>query len=593
MGFNGVRRDLRRLGEDRNVDKQTSIIVIAAAVLIAGALSLSQFVGENPAEEMGNTTIHRQQTEEFHKTLDTLLSNEKRDRKTLHGAMETTLGGLDSILEGTPEQIADAQAELDDLLEEKANRIATAKEPLEAAQAALSTASQDELRFHGQAMGRVIPSEKDRCGTDGCGGDCGGCDADQVCYENWCRDTAECAGKACGNDGLGGVCGECEGEGICTRDQVCVAPDEDVMTTYCEPECRRNDFTNVERSKVVTRAKNPKDVPGSFGWGVEFFDSVGALDTYITAAQAQLKSIEAVVAAHEARDTQILGKEAAVEQAKANVQTAKDEEKAGKASLKALKKGLKDTKKEVKAAGLEESPAVAAAEAALAAQGESNAAKKQEIKDLKAAVKAAFGEVASLRKVHKAAGKEAKKAIEGHPHMLDMVNRYQATSAEWKAAEATKAAAQATVGAATEAFSVLEAAIIAEFFPKNAAAVLAQMTLSLPAILVGDRVEVHDIEDLNDLLGLPVMEDPGPMLAAVKTLSGERAGALTALQARMVAATALEEDVQQLVEWTETLETQVETLTELALLPAALAESDARVRSLREAVIVERARHAN
>ncbi len=63
------------------------------------------------------------------------------------------------------------------------------------------------------------------CGSDGCGGSCGGCSGGMVCnYAGQCVEEgeceADCSDKQCGNDGCGGSCGTCS-EGVCTSDGQC------------------------------------------------------------------------------------------------------------------------------------------------------------------------------------------------------------------------------------------------------------------------------------------------------------------------------------------------------------------------------------
>lgn len=64
------------------------------------------------------------------------------------------------------------------------------------------------------------------CGSDGCGGFCGGagnggdCPLDQTCNNGVCC-KADCNGRQCGDDGCGGSCGTCNADQACTRYQQC------------------------------------------------------------------------------------------------------------------------------------------------------------------------------------------------------------------------------------------------------------------------------------------------------------------------------------------------------------------------------------
>ncbi|MFZ4579909.1 MAG: hypothetical protein ACOYOB_16085 [Myxococcota bacterium] len=53
-----------------------------------------------------------------------------------------------------------------------------------------------------------------KCGDDGCGGTCGGCDGDSVCSQGACVDPCSpepiaCQNNTCGDNGCGGSCGSC------------------------------------------------------------------------------------------------------------------------------------------------------------------------------------------------------------------------------------------------------------------------------------------------------------------------------------------------------------------------------------------------
>ena len=60
------------------------------------------------------------------------------------------------------------------------------------------------------------------CGPDGCGGDCGACEAGFACSEEGlCGESCSpnCGGIACGPDGCGGSCGDCGGGAACISGQ--------------------------------------------------------------------------------------------------------------------------------------------------------------------------------------------------------------------------------------------------------------------------------------------------------------------------------------------------------------------------------------
>ncbi len=68
------------------------------------------------------------------------------------------------------------------------------------------------------------------CGSDGCGGSCGTCKANEVCQGGACLCVPNCTGRDCGPDGCGGTCkpgcatgvpcldtGKCAQSGPCTK----------------------------------------------------------------------------------------------------------------------------------------------------------------------------------------------------------------------------------------------------------------------------------------------------------------------------------------------------------------------------------------
>ena len=67
------------------------------------------------------------------------------------------------------------------------------------------------------------------CGGDGCGFECGRCDASERCDREVgaCLCVPDCSGRVCGDDGCGGSCGGCQGTDHCEGGQ-CAA---------CEPDC--------------------------------------------------------------------------------------------------------------------------------------------------------------------------------------------------------------------------------------------------------------------------------------------------------------------------------------------------------------------
>ncbi|MGB0588255.1 MAG: hypothetical protein ACPGU1_01125 [Myxococcota bacterium] len=70
------------------------------------------------------------------------------------------------------------------------------------------------------------------CGPDGCGGDCGSCEAGQLCAKNSCVAEADCTmtcedeGAVCGTV-CGNTCGTCADAEVCSTDLLCVTAPQD------------------------------------------------------------------------------------------------------------------------------------------------------------------------------------------------------------------------------------------------------------------------------------------------------------------------------------------------------------------------------
>ena len=76
------------------------------------------------------------------------------------------------------------------------------------------------------------------CGTDGCGGTCGVCQADWSCNaEGTCINCVpNCIGLTCGVDGCGGVCGVCPDEWFCIDPGICMECLPDCVGKQCGPD---------------------------------------------------------------------------------------------------------------------------------------------------------------------------------------------------------------------------------------------------------------------------------------------------------------------------------------------------------------------
>lgn len=84
-------------------------------------------------------------------------------------------------------------------------------------------------------------------GSDGCGGNCGACDAGQVCISGRCLQspcTPQCDGKECGDDGCGGQCGFCPEAKLCVPSSGLCQTFQDCnhLRPQCSPGCGSSEF---------------------------------------------------------------------------------------------------------------------------------------------------------------------------------------------------------------------------------------------------------------------------------------------------------------------------------------------------------------
>jgi hypothetical protein len=112
------------------------------------------------------------------------------------------------------------------------------------------------------------------CGPDGCGGDCGSCDAGQLCAKNSCVAEADCTmtceteSAACGNI-CGDSCGACTDAEVCSTDLLCVpAPGG---SDNCTDTCSSTGAVcgEVCGTSCGTCAEGETCTSGSCGAGVE------------------------------------------------------------------------------------------------------------------------------------------------------------------------------------------------------------------------------------------------------------------------------------------------------------------------------------
>jgi hypothetical protein len=118
-----------------------------------------------------------------------------------------------------------------------------------------------------------------KCGSNGCGGTCGTCEAGWTCdsASSKCTCTPDCTDKTCGSDGCGGLCGagDCDDGISCTND-VCLdgSCQNDLLSGWClvAKECLEKDEQSVVEPCKYCDPVNPYSLT-SFQNGKDCGDS--------------------------------------------------------------------------------------------------------------------------------------------------------------------------------------------------------------------------------------------------------------------------------------------------------------------------------
>lgn len=111
------------------------------------------------------------------------------------------------------------------------------------------------------------PSCSDReCGSDGCGGSCGECDADHECEDGIFECVPDCWGRECGDDGCGGSCGDCASFESCSDGSCVCVPDcdgKDCGPDGCGGSCGNCDVAEDCSGSGVCEPEECNPVDGS------------------------------------------------------------------------------------------------------------------------------------------------------------------------------------------------------------------------------------------------------------------------------------------------------------------------------------------
>jgi hypothetical protein len=281
-------------------------------------------------------------------TLERALAKEDRNRLRVSEMASVWAGRIGRFIAGDPFAVDEAQRKLAALQSELAEQLTAeearleppkaalkaAREALEAAEAALAKATRLDAEMSGTL---ATGSQGDRCGSDGCGGDCGTCEWSEVCYELVCRCIPECAGRECGRDGCGGVCGT----GRCSSGYACsdVGRCQQIETkTECRANCRSLPAGPVD---IPVRTKD-YSARTERRWNPQKLGSLDDAKAYLAVLKRRKSELDGFIAGSDVLDNQLAGIQSKLATTKTEqtelTGTLASEKKAHSAAAKAVKK---------------------------------------------------------------------------------------------------------------------------------------------------------------------------------------------------------------------------------------------------------------
>ena len=259
---------------------------------------------------------------------------EHRNRLLLTGA--SLKNYVEDIRVGDAHSIKRTKEELDKLTEEyEAELVAIGRDKM--------TEKQEQVRSKAAALdafaGQVaIASHGERCGSDGCSGNCGFCSYDQVCFKLICRCIPQCKDKQCGSDGCGGVCGtgSCKTDLRCSEDGKCVVRGTEKI---CNPTCKKLPTGPLDK---VLSTKDYSASPKS-SYTSENISSIELLEEYLNIVKTKADDVSRKVSSI----SQITGDS---QQFKEEIELLETELKSLKSQIKTLTKDVRARKKKLRRA---------------------------------------------------------------------------------------------------------------------------------------------------------------------------------------------------------------------------------------------------
>lgn len=436
--------------------------------------------------------------------------------------------------------------------------LAEAKEELEAAQDA----------YAGYSGRFLVAPEKKRCGDDGCGGDCGSCEWDEVCANRYCRCLPSCNGKMCGDDGCGGVCGdgECGTGRYCSEDRKC-------LSTPTETECRKSCRGIPEGLVTVTRSVKDHGFSSKRSYDPWRVGTLSELEEYRKTLGNRMVELNGLIAGSASLSQSKDETQAKLDAAKGTLNTLLEEHKTLKKDLATATKEARKLKDEAKVAA---EANVAALQTAASDKGSHIDVIRNEVKDLTSKVR-------DLEAQAKRLDKEAPQIVLGKDKLLGEIARTDAAISAWRSLEAQVSTKRAAVSSAQAAVDRARQALAAVKESVDAAkeALISEATPVLEA--KGKELAASMFPAFTDPIGMALpdglnVESPRFLRIHDESRLPDMITKVNALlEARRTAYAALDDEKKKLYpDWPA----ETELLVKYSLFLDALSQSTARQASL-------------
>lgn len=312
------------------------------------------------------------------------------------------------------EELAGKKANEDAKLKEPEAAAKAAQELLDAARIALAVASRADAEMNGTL---AAGTQGQRCGSDGCGGNCGACEWSDVCLDLFCRCLPDCEGRECGPDDCGGVCGSggCESGSVCIEQGRCSPlPAE----TVCRPDCRgvpAGPYQETRRARDFSARPSRK-------WKPEKLETLAEVEDYLSALKSRRAELDGLISGGDSLNRELAEVRSKLEQTRAAINQTGTEVAEGKKALSAATRDLKKLPEAERAA----------AEERLKGQADAHAAREAALSQLKTETRSLAAKAKELEGTTKKVLKDLPELQEGRRRIGPEIVRIEKGVEAWK-----------------------------------------------------------------------------------------------------------------------------------------------------------------